>query len=251
LALSDSCVAYYKHDTNGTITDATGNYGSMTINGATYTASGIINGAYDFDGTNDYTSDTSWYTGDIKTLSLWMNAGNVTSQGLLQFETSDRDGIWLGNFSGDISGETLSLLSSWDSGKKLSYITDTLSTSTWYHICLVWDSGNSRYDCWLNGSKKTMSAHPLGHAELLTSQTLFELGRANKSGTYYDGIIDEVGVWSRSLSDSEVGDLYNSGSGLQYPFGGSSGWTGTISGVSDPAKVNGVAVANISSVNGQ
>lgn len=32
------------------------------------------------------------------------------------------------------------------------------------------------------------------------------------------GYIDEVGIWSRALTQEEVTQLYNSGSGLQYPF---------------------------------
>ena len=30
--------------------------------------------------------------------------------------------------------------------------------------------------------------------------------------------MDEVGVWSRALSSSEIAQLYNSGSGLSYPL---------------------------------
>lgn len=31
-----------------------------------------------------------------------------------------------------------------------------------------------------------------------------------------EGIIDEIGIWNRSLSDSEISDLYNNGSGITY-----------------------------------
>lgn len=34
----------------------------------------------------------------------------------------------------------------------------------------------------------------------------------------YFGYMDEFGVWNRSLSDSEITSLYNSGNGLTYPF---------------------------------
>jgi len=36
--------------------------------------------------------------------------------------------------------------------------------------------------------------------------------------TEWDGVIDELGIWDRVLSASEVTELYNSGSGFQYPF---------------------------------
>jgi hypothetical protein len=35
---------------------------------------------------------------------------------------------------------------------------------------------------------------------------------------FFDGTIDEVGIWNRSLSSSEVSELYNGGSGASYPF---------------------------------
>jgi len=32
----------------------------------------------------------------------------------------------------------------------------------------------------------------------------------------FDGLMDEMGVWNRSLSDSEISELYNNGSGISY-----------------------------------
>ncbi|MEJ2267967.1 MAG: hypothetical protein P8X70_02735 [Nanoarchaeota archaeon] len=37
-------------------------------------------------------------------------------------------------------------------------------------------------------------------------------------GINADGIIDECGIWNRSITDSEIYALYNSGNGLTYPF---------------------------------
>jgi hypothetical protein len=50
----------------------------------------------------------------------------------------------------------------------------------------------------------------------------------NISGGSFNGSIDEVGIWSRALTSSEVTSLYNSGSGRQYPFTGSSNQTGDL-----------------------
>jgi len=38
-------------------------------------------------------------------------------------------------------------------------------------------------------------------------------------GQFFKGIIDEVGIWNRALTSTEISELYNSGNGLQYPFG--------------------------------
>src|SRR6202035_2479657 len=42
---------------------------------------------------------------------------------------------------------------------------------------------------------------------------------------YFDGDIDEVSIWNRALTSTEVSDLYNSGGGLQYPFAGGTSTT--------------------------
>ncbi len=44
-----------------------------------------------------------------------------------------------------------------------------------------------------------------------------------------DGIVDEVGLWSRALTIAEVTALYNAGAGLAYPFDGGGG-TGATAG---------------------
>ena len=38
------------------------------------------------------------------------------------------------------------------------------------------------------------------------------------STEYFNGDIDEVGVWNKRLSDSDLSHLYNAGAGLPYPF---------------------------------
>lgn len=51
-----------------------------------------------------------------------------------------------------------------------------------------------------------------------TNTSSFKIGNAS-IGTYnFTGTIDEVGVWSRALTGSDVTSLYNSGSGKTYPF---------------------------------
>ena len=35
-------------------------------------------------------------------------------------------------------------------------------------------------------------------------------------GERYEGLLDEVGIWSKALTAAEVSDLYNSGNGKFY-----------------------------------
>jgi len=53
-------------------------------------------------------------------------------------------------------------------------------------------------------------------AELKTAYSNLFIGRDEVNGRYFDGIIDEVGFWNRSLSQAEVTQLYNGGDGMTY-----------------------------------
>ena len=44
------------------------------------------------------------------------------------------------------------------------------------------------------------------------------IGQNGGSGAEFIGYIDEIGIWSRALTPTEVTQLYNGGAGLQYPF---------------------------------
>lgn len=47
----------------------------------------------------------------------------------------------------------------------------------------------------------------------------FRLGVKRDGTQSWDGLIDEVGIWNRVLSDDELTSLYNNRDGLAYPFG--------------------------------
>ena len=42
--------------------------------------------------------------------------------------------------------------------------------------------------------------------------------RDNATPNYFNGNIDEVAIWGRVLTPTEVSTLYNNGKGLSYPF---------------------------------
>lgn len=50
-----------------------------------------------------------------------------------------------------------------------------------------------------------------------SSRTL-NFGYMVGEGNYLGGKLDEIGIWNRCLNINEVYDLYNSGTGLTYPF---------------------------------
>jgi len=90
-----------------------------------------------------------------------------------------------------------------------------LKPSTWYCIALTWDK--SDYVVYVDGVKKSSGIHS-GLKALNPIAHIGNLGRGN-SPEAFQGLIDEVTVFDRSLSQTEIEKLFNSGlSSIAEPF---------------------------------
>jgi hypothetical protein len=90
----------------------------------------------------------------------------------------------------------------------------TLSSGTWYFATLVYDGAN--INLYLNGSTDATQVAKTG--ALKTATDIVSIGKYYSGGEYFNGQIDEVCIFNRALSSTEVTALYNSGNGRQYPF---------------------------------
>jgi len=70
---------------------------------------------------------------------------------------------------------------------------------------------------WVDGSSVDTNANT---RVINNGNAPFAIGAAYGTAAlrYFDGLIDEVGVWDRALSQTEVETLYNDGDGCVYPF---------------------------------
>jgi hypothetical protein len=86
--------------------------------------------------------------------------------------------------------------------------TDTISTSTWYHIVVV-KSASAIDNIYINGVNKTLDALGAWTGAINTPQA--KIGEATFSGTDYNftGKIDEVGIFNVALTADEVLSIYN------------------------------------------
>jgi hypothetical protein len=92
--------------------------------------------------------------------------------------------------------------------------------SVWYHVVVTFDrSGNALM--YVNGVLQTDTENiSAGISTSIVNTNNFNIGQIGSalSGYYFNGIIDEVGFWTRLLFSDEVLNLYNAGVGLAYPF---------------------------------
>jgi hypothetical protein len=86
--------------------------------------------------------------------------------------------------------------------------------SDWTHLVVTFNSG--KLQLFLNGS--LVIEHPLPIAGPVAENGGLVIG-GHRSGTgrNFDGLIDEVAIWNRVLTPSEITSLYNSGSAVEIP----------------------------------
>jgi hypothetical protein len=101
------------------------------------------------------------------------------------------------------------------------------STGTWYFIAVRHDATNNLIRISGNGGAANTAAYS---STVPDTATEFRIGNSSQAGTnVFDGLIDEVAFWKTHLSDAEITDLYNGGSGraCSYIVGGGGGGGGS------------------------
>lgn len=219
MALIDNLISYYRLDeTSGTVLDAHGS-NDGTNNGATPNqtslASGNVGTAYDFESSESDYIDMGDFTisTDKLSLSAWIKLETAS----INHWIIGKDDNTLGReFAFGISN-TNHLTTQIAGVGSSSQGSATLTTGTWYHIAVVFNSTTNNGEYFLDGvSDGTFTST----GNLSNTTATFNIGRRSFSGAEEntDGLIDEVGVWNEVKTASDFLELTNSGNGLAYPF---------------------------------
>lgn len=208
---------------DGNPEDTSGKGRNGTVYGAILGAGkdGDANGAYVFDGTDDYI-DLSFYENDFKaieigTISLWFKTSRADRGSILGIGNSTGDWMSIdvgGNLTGSYSDESLMVaIRSGGVYRYAGFIRNGINyynDGQWHHLALVSDAnGNSVY---IDGLKQTLS-YTSGNASysglLNVNSSGFGIGRRfyPNSPMYFEGSIDELNIFSRALSEAEIDDL--------------------------------------------
>ena len=207
--LWNNLLAYYTGD--GTPDDALGNHNGTLVNGTTY-GTGKINQGFSFDGVNDYVSISPVIgqnlsaPGIAHTYSAWVYPTNLTDRYNFVFQNGD-----------GYRGTSLILYFNkvgffYKGGAIFKSSTNTLTLNAWNHIVTTIDtSGNLRF--YINGVFDSL------HTGITWTETwgygYTQLGKYAGGTHYFNGLMDEVGVWNKELTSDEVTELYNNGNGKQ------------------------------------
>lgn len=211
--ITTGLVGHWKFDEGSGISaaDSSGNGNSGTVtNGPTWTT-GKINSALSFDGTDDYvTLGTMDVPGSAVTIAMWVKADSFSSTIDTRFiskaNSTAESGHWwmLGqtNSGGDklrfrlkAGGSTATLIAS----------SGTLPLNAWFHAVATYDGSTMRL------YKDGVEVGSLAKSGALNTDSTIpvNIGRNPDGSNYMDGATDDVRIYNRTLSVSEISALYN------------------------------------------
>lgn len=226
--LWNNLISYWTGD--NTPNDAIGTANGTLVNGATYTT-GKINNGFSLDGVNDYVDLGNTFNFDGTTAfstSFWFklngNIANYTLNYLFGNQTTTAFpangwGFFIYTGDGGASNKLQFALASSNTRCWVD-IKNNLVSNIWYH-CVMTYNGNglvSGLNTYIDTvSLKTTRADSLTTPINASSQKM-TIGSSVGTGNFFKGTIDEVAIWNKVLTPTEVTELYNSGSGKQYPL---------------------------------
>ena len=90
-----------------------------------------------------------------------------------------------------------------------------IAINTWYFYVAWHDANANTINLSINNNTPATTAYSSGVHD---GDAPFFLGLNEEGITYLNGRLDSVSIWKRLLTANEKTQLYNAGSGLDYPF---------------------------------
>ncbi len=178
-------------------------------------ATGEVGQAFSFDGTNAdvrVPASASLNVGLAGgfTIETWIQPGDVTSgHPLAEWNNGSTYGTHFWIF-GNPQSIYMNVLDTSGTSHDLNAPANILNTTNFQHVAATYDKASGVATLYYNGL--AVATANFGSVTPQTSYNLF-LGRrpAGVSSGYYQGLMDEVSLYSRALSASEIQAIYNAG----------------------------------------
>lgn len=234
------------------VTDSTGNASAGTISGgATYTSNVFMRPrqlvrdfgtCLNFDGIDDIASITTVSAqNDLTTITLaaWINPRSFgeSSSGRIFSKASGLTGRWrLGmNNSG---GTRLNFVAQWNGGSTGNWASPvgSIQLGVWQHVAVTYDMTSTSNDplYYINGVLVSTTETSAPSGSLTADDANAYIGNDSTTARTFDGLIDDVQLYNKVLTQAEITALYYQGqtaSGLvgQWKLDEGSGTTATDS----------------------
>ncbi|HEU0023995.1 MAG TPA: DUF4082 domain-containing protein [Thermoleophilaceae bacterium] len=193
--------AYGFEETSGsTVTDLARDHNG-TISGAGRTSSGRFGRALTFDGNNDWVTvphDSELNLSSGLTVEAWVRPGSLGSRTWRTVVTKERSsslswGLFANNNVARPAARLFAGSDLWTSG------TAQLPLSTWSHLTMTWNNATLRL--YLNGNQVSSRS---ATSPLSTGTSPLRIGGRQSQSQWFNGRIDEIRLYRRALSASEI-----------------------------------------------
>ena len=199
---------------NGDAVDVRGSNDGTLINGATFDQ-GAVHQGFSLNGDAQYVdvpdSAQLSITGPM-TIDAWIKANDIASEHAI---VEKYDGGGTNGYFFRLSSGTGRLVFGICNSSTCDAVTGAtqVTTGTFHHVAAVFDGANLQV--YLDGNLDNGAATGIVPTDGTNS---LEIGaRGGSPGNFFSGIIDEVEIFNRALSPSEIFDIYHAGSSGKCP----------------------------------
>jgi hypothetical protein len=202
---TNSLLAWYPFDNNSS--DLSGNNNNAVNNNVSFIddRNGIPNAAGSFNGINAWfelaTPSFTFAHTDSFTYSVWVNKDVQPAAGVFLMVGSNA----AGNFISILQGPNNTQFGTNKQQSAWIWATCAHTLNVWDHYVATYNAGIMRL--YKNGAFEATSTFT--HTNVSSANLPLYIGRG-VGGAYFKGAIDDVGIWGRVLSDTEINDLFNS-----------------------------------------
>ena len=197
----------FKSYENFTINTYTGNGSTLAVEGKIGTAASFNGSSSHIDlGTTDFVQNNNSFS-----ISAWCYFEDLSTANAIVTKWWNNSGIdeswWFGHYA---AGSTTLHFAHRDASNNvtLSYSnTSAISENTWHHCVVVWNGSTVTY--YVDGTQVGTSTNSDFNSATKTSSANIIIGAQNEgSGNQMTGKIDQVRLFNKAISSSEVTTLY-------------------------------------------
>ncbi len=207
---------YTLNESSGDAIDSVNNINGTLTGGVIQGVGGIISTSYDFDGINGWLNFSNVHNlgGSNFSISAWVNVSQGTYAGFWGKEIGTTS--WDGWGLQVLANNKLRWCLDGCSGVNAQITTQILNAG-WNHVVVTVQEPDIAVKIYINGTEADYDTTFSGWGVLTLNSHKFQIGSALRGDNdFSDGYIDEVAIWNRTITTSEISDLWNDGNGITY-----------------------------------
>ena len=212
-SLTDRAKFYYSLDnanrTGTTVIDLAGNINATELNTPTTGQPGIQQESYTFDGVNEFLSTTTqtWGHPTNITVTMWIKTASTSSSFLFSLGNDDSE-----EFALEMGGAgSIQILQHKASGNYWQISSGRNDNDGDWHfiVASLNGTGTDNIHLWIDNIYSVTSPSTVGSPSAISDTSNRQVKIARRIGnTYFNGIIDEIGLWAGQLNSTQRELLY-------------------------------------------